>query len=88
MAHRRLAGRARVRDRAARVAPRAGPDRVFIAQRLALVGRVDDALLALERARVARDPILVFELRLDPLIQAVRSDPRYTRLARRVGVVD
>jgi tetratricopeptide (TPR) repeat protein len=60
----------------------------FIAQRLALVGRVDDALLALERARVARDPILVFELRLDPLIQAVRSDPRYTRLARRVGVVD
>jgi TolB-like protein/Tfp pilus assembly protein PilF len=60
----------------------------FIAQRQALLGRVDDAFVTLERAWVARDPILVFELRLDPLIQSVRSDPRYHRLAGRVGVLD
>lgn len=60
----------------------------FKAQRLAQLGRTDDALLALEQAWVARDPILVFELRMDPAIDAVRSDPRYRRLLERIGAAD
>lgn len=60
----------------------------FLAQRLALLGETDKALLALEQAWIARDPILVFELRLDPLIEPVRSDPRYRSLLERAGLAD
>ncbi len=58
------------------------------AQRLALLGHVDASFSLLEAALEARDPLLLFELRTDPMIQALREDPRYADLVVRVGVAD
>jgi len=57
-----------------------------LAQRFALLGRTDEAFAALERAYAARDPLLLIELRTDPLLDSIRSDPRYADLLERVGV--
>lgn len=58
----------------------------MLAQRFALLGRTEEAFAALERAYAARDPLLLFELRVDPLLDSIRTDPRYAELLERVGV--
>ena len=58
------------------------------AQRLALLGRTEEAFTLLAAALEARDPLLLFELRTDPMIEALRGDPRYGELVARVGVAD
>lgn len=52
----------------------------FTAQRLALLGETDRALAALEQARLARDPLFLFETRTDPLLDGIREDPRFVRI--------
>ncbi len=58
------------------------------AQRLAMLGRTDEAFSLLAAALDARDPLLLFELRTDPMIEPLRDDPRYGALLARVGVAD
>ena len=52
----------------------------FIAQRYSLLGDRDAAIEALELARDSRDPLFLFEHRADPLLDAVRDDPRFGAL--------
>ena len=52
------------------------------ARLLALLGRADDALAALEQAR--RDPACL-RLRLDPAFASLRADPRFQALAASLG---
>jgi TolB-like protein/Tfp pilus assembly protein PilF len=58
------------------------------AQRQALLGRSGPAFALLEAALERRDPLLLFELRTDPLIASLRDAPRYAALMERVGVAD
>lgn len=58
------------------------------AQRLAMLGRTDEAFSLLTAALEARDPLLLFELRTDPVLEPLRGDPRYGDLVARVGVAD
>ena len=58
------------------------------AQRLAMLDRPDEAFSMLAAAADARDPLLLFELATDPLIEPLRPDPRYRELAGRLGVAD
>jgi adenylate cyclase len=57
----------------------------FAAQRYSLLGDTDGAFRALEAAREARDPLLLFELRSDPLLAPLRSDARFDALAGSIG---
>lgn len=59
----------------------------MLAQRQALLGERDRAFEQLERALDARDPLMLFELRLDPLLDSLRGDPRYMALLRRLEAV-
>lgn len=52
----------------------------FAAQRHAQLGDVDAAVAALLAARDARDPLFLFELRTDPLLDPIRHDPRVQAL--------
>ncbi|HSM36336.1 MAG TPA: hypothetical protein VK837_08075 [Longimicrobiales bacterium] len=58
------------------------------AQRQALLGRPNQAFDLLEAALQQRDPLLLFELRTDPLIESLRGHRRYAALVERVGVAD
>ena len=49
------------------------------------VGRKDEAFAWLEKAYAERSPTLV-DLKVDPTLDALRSDPRYIDLLRRVGL--
>lgn len=57
----------------------------FEAQRHALLGDVDEAFRALVAGREARDPLVLFELRSDPLLAPLRPDPRFAPLAGSIG---
>lgn len=57
----------------------------FAAQRYSLLGDAEGAFRALEAARVARDPLLLFELRSDPLLAPLRSDSRFDLLVGSIG---
>lgn len=57
----------------------------FAAQRYSLLGDIEGAFHALEAAREARDPLLLFELRSDPLLTPLRSDSRFDLLAGSIG---
>jgi len=49
------------------------------------LGRKDEAFAWLEKAYAERSPTLV-DLKVDPTLDALRSDPRYVELLRRVGL--
>ena len=49
------------------------------------LGRKDEAFAWLEKAYRERSPTLV-DLKVDPTLDALRSDPRYVELLRRVGL--
>ncbi len=50
------------------------------------LGNADSAFAWLERSYAARDPDLIF-IAVEPELEPLRSDPRITALARKVGVV-
>jgi hypothetical protein len=52
----------------------------------AALGEKDQAFEWYERAFRERDALLVF-LKVDPMFYGVRSDPRFTALMKRVGLV-
>ncbi len=51
---------------------------------LAVIGETEEALTWLERAYEEREPGLLFA-RIDPLMDPLRSDPRFQDLLRRIG---
>ncbi len=57
-----------------------------IAERYAALGDREGALHWLERAHEERDPQLIFAFNLNPTFDAVRDDPRFSALAKRVGL--
>ncbi len=61
----------------------ASPD--LLAQYHAELGEQDEAFAELERAYAARVGQLNF-LRVTPLLDALRGDPRFDELVRRVGI--
>lgn len=60
----------------------------MLAQRFALLGRRDATLQALEAALLVKDPVLLFEARMDPLLSSVRHDPRLRELLAGAGLLD
>ncbi len=66
----------RLRDLRARADAGETVSPVWEGEALASLGRNDEALAALERARAARDPHL-FTLRANPVWDSLRSDPRF-----------
>jgi TolB-like protein len=60
----------------------------LLAQRLALLGEVEEALDALGSAYDEGDPLLVFELASDPVLAPLRSEPRFRKIAERVAEGD
>jgi tetratricopeptide (TPR) repeat protein len=59
-------------------------DAAFI---LAALGRTEEALQRLEQAVDARSPRILW-LRVDPRVDALRQDPRFTTLLTRIGGLD
>jgi Tfp pilus assembly protein PilF len=57
-----------------------------IANIYAGLGEKDQAFDSLEKAYAQRDPILVVDLKANPLFDPLRSDPRLPELLRRVGL--
>ena len=57
-----------------------------IANIYAGLGETDQAFASLEKAYAERDPILVVDLKSNPLFDPLRSDPRFSALVRRVGL--
>ncbi len=55
-----------------------------IALYLALIGETEEAMTWLERAYEERDPLLLLA-KTDPLLDPIRSDPRFDDLLRRIG---
>jgi tetratricopeptide (TPR) repeat protein len=55
-----------------------------IAVRSAIIGETEEAMTWLERAYEDREPLLLFA-KTDPLLDALRSDPRFDDLLRRIG---
>jgi tetratricopeptide (TPR) repeat protein len=55
-----------------------------IAQQLAQIGETEEAMTWLERACEERDPPLLFA-KIDPMMDSLRSDPRFQDLLRRIG---
>ncbi len=55
-----------------------------IAMELAMVDETEEAMTWLERAYEEREPGLLFA-KIDPLLDPVRSDPRFQDLLRRIG---
>ena len=51
----------------------------------AALGEADSTFAWLEREYEARDAYMTF-LKVEPLYDTVRDDPRFTRLVRRVGL--
>ena len=49
------------------------------------LGKTDEAMLWLERAFDERSDFLIY-LAVDPIFDPLRSDPRFSRLVRRVGL--
>ena len=56
------------------------------AQVLAQWGRIDDALQRLERARQVGDSGLIYA-RTDPLLDPIRSDPRFARFLKELNLL-
>ncbi len=56
----------------------------LIAANLALLGETEEAMTWLERAYEERDPLLL-TAKTDPLLDPLRSDPRFQDLLRRIG---
>ncbi len=56
----------------------------LIAASLALLGETEEAMTWLERAYEERDPLLL-TAKTDPLLDPLRSDPRFQDLLRRIG---
>lgn len=63
-----------------------GAPPVFLASMCAVVGRLDEAFEYLEQAVALRDWTLV-SIRVNPLFDSLRSDPRYTSIVSRCGLV-
>ncbi|MFY9611822.1 MAG: tetratricopeptide repeat protein, partial [Blastocatellia bacterium] len=57
----------------------------FAASIHATLGETDAALALLDQAYEARDPSLI-DLKVDPMFDPLRSDPRFTMLLRRMGL--
>lgn len=57
----------------------------FMAGILAALGELDQAFGWLEKAFAERDPSLTL-IRVDPVFDPIRSDPRFANLLRRVGL--
>ena len=55
-----------------------------IAGQSAIIGETEEAMTWLERAYEERDPNLIFA-KTDPLLDPLRSDPRFDDLLRRIG---
>jgi len=55
-----------------------------IAQIYSVLNETDQAFLWLEKSFEARESLLV-NLEIDPLLDNLRSDPRYAELKRRIG---
>jgi TolB-like protein/DNA-binding winged helix-turn-helix (wHTH) protein/predicted Zn-dependent protease len=62
------------------------PPAEFLAARLAQAGQRDEALTWLEKAADQRARWLVSLVRVDPKLDSVRDDPRFSAVARRVGL--
>ncbi len=55
-----------------------------IAETSAFIGETEEAMTWLERAYGERDPLLLV-IKTDPLLDPLRSDPRFQDLLRRIG---
>ena len=55
-----------------------------IALNLAVIGETEQAMTWLERAYEERDPLLI-NVKAEPRLDPLRSDPRFPDLLRRVG---
>ena len=61
-----------------------GPILNLIGQLSALYGEPEEALSWLERAYEEHDPLMT-QLKVDPYLDSLRSDPRFQDLLRRIG---
>jgi hypothetical protein len=59
-------------------------DSVDLAKLYAALGKNDEAMDSLEKAYAARH-FGVLSLRVDPVFDTLRSDPRYAELVRKIG---
>ena len=57
-----------------------------IAQQYALLGEADEAFIWLERACEERSGYII-DLKIDPTWIDLRSDPRYTAMLKKMGLV-
>lgn len=58
---------------------------IVLAAAYACRGRLDEAFVRLDRAYAERDPRLLF-LKVDPMLDCLRGDPRYATAVRRIGL--
>ena len=65
--------------------PQANVPNYLVARLYSLLGQTNDAFAALEKAYAAREGSIVY-LKSDPVMDPLRSDPRFQDLLRRVNL--